>query len=79
MQATKVSGLAPKWRATGDGDYVPEDVCVGFFVNVGGVVSFDSAGETIEAEVGSGALIPANVSRFNAANTSAVGIFALVT
>lgn len=41
------SGVAPFWVSTGDGDFTPTQKCIGFYVEVGGDVSFVSNGNTI--------------------------------
>jgi hypothetical protein len=73
-------GVAPDWVATGDGDYsLPEGkTCIGFYVETGGVVSFDSLGTTLEVTYVDAVFVPAHATAFNALNTTASGIYALL-
>lgn len=74
------NGVAPFWVATGDGDYdIPDKMtCVGIYLTTGGVVSFDSYGSTVEPTFGDETLVPAKITKFNATNTTASGIYALL-
>lgn len=72
------NGVAPIWVETGDGDFTPNGTCIGFFVEVGGDVTFVSGGNTITRTFVSAQLVTAQVDSFSATGTTATGICALV-
>lgn len=72
------NGVAPIWVSTGDGDYTPTGTCIGFFVEVGGAVTFVSGGNTITRTFQPSQIVSAQVSSFAASGTTATGICALV-
>ena len=73
-------GVAPVWRATGDGDYaIPAGYrCIGFRANVAGNVVFKSevGGADLTFAVEAGVPYTANVISFEADSTTATGIHA---
>ena len=72
------NGVAPIWVETGDGDYTPSGNCIGFYVEVGGAVSFVSNGATITKTFASNQVLPVKVDSFLASGTTASGICAMV-
>lgn len=72
------SGVAPFWVSTGDGDFTPTQKCIGFYVEVGGDVSFVSNGNTITRNFQPSQIVSAQIESFVAAGTTATGICALV-
>lgn len=72
------NGVAPIWVETGDGDYTPAGNCIGFYVEVGGDVTFVSGGNTITRTFQPSQLVSAQVDSFLASGTTATGICAMV-
>lgn len=72
------NGVAPVWVATGDGDYTPTGTCIGFYVQVGGAVTFTSGGNTLTRTFQPSQIVSAQVESFSASGTTATGICALV-
>jgi hypothetical protein len=72
------NGVAPFWVETGDGNFVPSGNCIGFYVEVGGDVSFVSNGNTITRNFQPSQIVSAQIESFVAAGTTATGICALV-
>jgi hypothetical protein len=72
------NGVAPIWIETGDGNYTPPGTCIGFYVEVGGAVSFVSNGNTITKTFASNQVLPVQVDSFLASGTTASGICAMV-
>ena len=72
------NGVAPIWIETGDGDFTPTRTCVGFYVEVGGDVTFVSNGNTITKTFASNQVLPVQVDSFLASGTTATGICAMV-
>ena len=72
------NGVAPIWVETGDGDFTPNGTCIGFYVEVGGDVSFVSGGNTITRTFQPSQLVSAQVESFLASGTTATGICAMI-
>lgn len=72
------NGVAPFWVETGDGDFVPPNTCIGFYVEVGGDVTFVSGSNTITRSFQPSQIVSVQVSSFVATGTTATGICAIV-
>lgn len=73
------NGVAPVWKATGDGDYAIPDgwQCIGVHVGVAGDVGFTSGGVAITPTLAAGQH-PAKIDSFQASGTTATDIYALL-
>lgn len=72
-------GIAPVWRATGDGAYsVPAGYrCIGFMAEAAGEVAFTSGGVAVTPSVLAGVPYPGQIDSFQS-GSGATGIHALL-
>lgn len=77
--ARRENGAAPFWESidVSTGDVTPSGVCIGFYVETSGVVSFNSNGATVTPDFAPNQFVSAQVEQFNQSGTTATGIYAL--